>query len=111
MNAQGLDAQGKEDQVEKSDGGATSPLQHGVMCEGYLPAFDGKPILASCEHCTHCLDDSDGWEYGPAYYICDKKPHMSNLKGFPFKTAQKCCDLAIAFTADWDAIAKEEGYT
>lgn len=31
MNAQGLDAQGKEDQMEKSDGGATSPLQHGVM--------------------------------------------------------------------------------
>jgi hypothetical protein len=33
MNAQGLDAQGKEDQMEKSDGGATSPLQHGVMCD------------------------------------------------------------------------------
>ena len=31
MNAQGLDAQGKEDQMAKSDGGATSPLQHVVM--------------------------------------------------------------------------------
>lgn len=80
-----------------------------VIREGYLPAFDGKPILASCGHCTHCEDVSDGPEYGPPWYMCDKKPHMSNLKCFPFKTAQKCCDLAIAFTVDWDAIAKEEG--
>ena len=35
MNAQGLDAQGKEDQMEKTDGGATSPLQHGVSGEEY----------------------------------------------------------------------------
>ena len=80
-----------------------------VLDQGYLPAFDGKPILASCDHCTHYLDGSDGWEYGPPWYYCDKKPHMGNLIGFPFKTAQKCCDLHIAFTADWDAIAKEEG--
>lgn len=31
MSAQGLDAQSNEDQMEKSDGGATSPLQHLVM--------------------------------------------------------------------------------
>ncbi len=46
MNAQGLDAHGKEGQMENLDGGAASPLQHGVMCE-YSQGIcqDGAAIL------------------------------------------------------------------
>lgn len=79
------------------------------MSDGYLPAFDGEPVLASCEHCAHCFDDSDGPEYGPAWYVCVERPHMSNLKSFPFKTSQKCCELAFWFLVDWDAEAKKMG--
>lgn len=82
-----------------------------TMPDGHLPDFEGKPILASCMHCSHCSDDSDGPEYGPAYWVCEKKEHMSNLKSFPFKTAQKCCELHISFTIDWDAEAAKLGYT
>jgi hypothetical protein len=87
--------------------------QRFVMCEGFLPDFDGKPVLASCRHCTWCMDESDGPEYGPEWYACEKpgKEHMSNLKWFPFKTAQKCCELSIGFTIDWTAYAKKRGYT
>ncbi|MFT5766722.1 MAG: hypothetical protein ACI9DH_000541 [Halioglobus sp.] len=74
---------------------------------GCLPDFEGKPIKASCTHCSHCFDDSDGPEYGSAFYNCDKKPHMSNLKGFPFKTSQKCCSLDIGHTIDWAVEAKK----
>jgi hypothetical protein len=49
MNAQGLDAPSKEDQMGKSDGGATSPLQQLVMADlkpmGEAPK-DGTQILA-----------------------------------------------------------------
>ena len=69
---------------------------------GHLPDFEGKPVLASCTNCEHCFDDSDGWEYGPAFYNCDKNPKMANLKGFPFKTPQKCCELNISFMVNWD---------
>jgi hypothetical protein len=79
-----------------------------VIEVGYLPNFEGEPVLASCNHCSYCEDDSDGWEYGPAYYICNKKPHMSNLKGFPFQTAQKCCVLHFSFMVDWNAVAEKE---
>lgn len=68
---------------------------------GYLPDVFGNPVLASCNNCEHCIDDSDGPEYGPPFFICGKKPHMSNLKGFPFSSAQKCCDLHIAYLVDW----------
>lgn len=77
---------------------------------GYLPDFDGKPVLASCQNCAHRFDDSDGWEYGPPAYNCEEKPHMANLKGFPFKTAQKCCELHFSFLVDWDAEAKKQGF-
>ena len=89
-----------------------SAVQRFVMRDGYLPAFDGEPILGSCENCAHCMDQSDGPEYGPSWYACEKpgREFMGNLKGFPFKTAQKCCDLSIAFTVDWEAEAKKRGY-
>lgn len=79
-----------------------------VMPAGHLPDFEGKPVLASCEHCAHLSDQSDGPEYGPSWYACEKpgKEHMNNLKGFPFKTPQKCCELNIAFCVDWKAEAK-----
>lgn len=74
-----------------------------VMPLGHLPDFEGKPVLASCVHCTYCTDESDGPEYGPLWSACKKegKKHMSNLKGFPFRTAQKCCSLNTAFLVDW----------
>lgn len=74
----------------------------------YLPDFEGKPILASCINCTWCMDQSDGPEYGSAWYACEnpKKSHMSNLKNFPFETAQKCCRLGIAHTVDWGKEAR-----
>ncbi|MCH6256699.1 hypothetical protein MLD52_09085 [Puniceicoccaceae bacterium K14] len=81
-----------------------------VMPDGHLPAFDGEPILASCKNCGWCTDQSDGYEYGPPWYTCEKKgkEHMSNLKGFPFKTAQKCCELDITYLVDWAAEARKE---
>ena len=83
-----------------------------VMRDGHLPDFEGKPVLASCENCTHCMDQSDGPEYGPQWYACEhpEKGYMSNLKGFPFKTQQGCCELHMAFTIDWEAEAKKQGY-
>lgn len=74
------------------------------MPAGHLPDFEGKPVLASCNSCRHCLDQSDGPEYGPSWYACEKKgkEHMSNLKRFPFKTPQKCCELAYWHLVDWD---------
>ena len=82
------------------------------MIDGHLPDFEGNPVLASCDHCMHCRDQSDGPEYGPAWYACEhpEKTHMSNLKSFPFKTAQKCCELSIAFTVNWSAEARKRGY-
>ena len=47
-------------------------------------------IAKSCENCQHIYDDSDSPEYGPPWFRCEKKPHMENLKGFPFKTEQTC---------------------
>jgi len=78
--------------------------------DGYLPAHDGSPILASCVNCRYCSDVSDGPEYGPTFYACEKrgKEHMSNLKHFPFKSAQNCCELSIGFLVDWDAQASTE---
>lgn len=68
--------------------------------------FDGNQVTTSCTNCNHCRDQSDGPEYGPAFYGCEKKPHMSNLKGFPFKTPQRCFEISWHFTVDWDAEAK-----
>lgn len=89
-----------------SEANAVESLRQ-VMPVGYLPAHDGEPILASCNNCMHCMDQSDGYEYGPPWYACEKegKEHMSNLRGFPFNTAQKCCELHYAYLVDWDAEA------
>ena len=75
-----------------------------IMTDGHLPDFAGKPVLANCINCAHVEDASDGPEYGGSFYICSKegKEHMSNLKSWPFKTAQKCCDLNISHTINWE---------
>ena len=80
------------------------------MKDGYLPGFGGNPILASCENCTHCVDVSDGVEYGPAFFVCEKKPSISNLKSFPFQLAQKCCELHFSHMTDWGAEARKSGF-
>jgi hypothetical protein len=92
------------------DGGVGAEAS--VMPAGYLPAFDGSPVIASCENCANCIDQSDGPEYGPAWYSCEKpgREFMSNLRGFPFTTAQKCCELDVAYLVDWDAEARMLGY-
>jgi len=98
--------------TEQSRVAAGGRLERVVVRDGYLPAFDGKPILASCGNCAHCSDMSDGPEYGPSWYACVKpgREFMSNLKGFPFKTPQKCCELSIAYTVDWEAEARAQGW-
>ena len=76
-----------------------------------LPDFDGKPVLASCLNCNWLSDASDGPEYSNyPWYVCEKtgREFVSNLKTFPFKTGQSCCELSIAFTLDWEAEAKKE---
>lgn len=82
-----------------------------IATDGTLPDFEGKPILASCINCAHKEDVSDGPEYGGPFYACTKpgKEHMTNLKGFPFKAPQNCCELHIAFMHDWDAKEKHAG--
>ncbi len=81
-----------------------------IMPDGYLPDYKGDPILASCINCQHNSDISDGPECGGPFFACEKpgKEYMSNLKYWPFKTAQKCCDLHIMYTVDWDAEIKRE---
>lgn len=81
------------------------------MKEGYLPDFEGKPVLTSCKNCEYHEDVSDGYEYGGPYYACTKpgKEHMSNLKAWPFKTPQKCFAMHSMFVIDWAKIAEEEG--
>lgn len=81
-----------------------SHLSDGLGVNGYLADFNGDPVLASCVNCEHCRDQSDGPEYGSPWFACEKegKEHMSNLKGFPFKTSQKCCELDVTFLIDWD---------
>jgi hypothetical protein len=81
-----------------------------IASDGTLPDFEGKPVVASCINCTHNEDVGDGWEYGGSWYVCSKKgkEHISNLNGFPFKTPQKCCELHIAFTVDWNKKYEEE---
>lgn len=80
-----------------------------TMPAGHLPDREGKPILASCTNCNHCHDQSDGPEYGHSWYGCEKpgKEHMSNLRGFPFETPQKCCELHFVHFVDWDEEAKK----
>jgi len=73
---------------------------------GHVAAFDGRPVLMKCMNCSYCSDGSDGYEYGPSFYICEKKgrEQVSNLKSFPFKTHQeKCFELSYIFEVDWDA--------
>jgi hypothetical protein len=85
------------------------PLKTFVMPDGHLPDYEGKPVLASCQNCHHCSDESDGPEYGPSWYVCAKpgREHVGNLRGFPFKTPQKCCELHIAHMVDWSAEARK----
>lgn len=95
-----------------STGREASEHERIVMRDGYLPDFEGNPVLASCDNCKWCMDQSDGPEYGPAWYACEhpKKSYMSNLKWFPFRTAQKCCSLNSAYMIDWDEAARRLGY-
>jgi hypothetical protein len=64
---------------------------------------DGKPVVTCCENCDHIYYDSDGPEYGPPWPRCGKKPHMENLKAFPFSTPQHCFEIAWWHMVDWEA--------
>lgn len=63
---------------------------------------------SKCMNCSHLDDVSDGPEYGGPYFVCQKKPHMSNLKSFPFETPQKCFELHWSFNVDWDEVARKD---
>lgn len=67
----------------------------------------GNPVVANCKNCQHIDDVSDGVEYGPPWYVCSKKPHMGNLKQFPFKTPQQCFEIAWWHMVDWEAEGKK----
>lgn len=73
---------------------------------GLSPALDyaGNPVPKTCENCDG-LEDANDCEYGPYVPICTLNTKMNNLKGFPFKTEQKCFQLHWSHTVDWD----EEG--
>lgn len=87
--------------TEQKQPAVTGPVERGVM----PPALDfaGQEVPRNCENCEGLYDDSDGYEYGPPCMRCDIKPHMENLKGFPFKTPQKCFEIAWWHMVDWDA--------
>ena len=57
-----------------------------------LNAFIGGSGDCSCLTCPWVSDVSDGPEYGPSWYVCEKegREFVSNLKWFPFKTPQPC---------------------
>jgi len=63
----------------------------------------GNPVPATCENCEGLFDDSDGPEYGPPWMRCRRKPHMENLRGFPFRTPQRCFEIAWWHLVDWEA--------
>ena len=69
------------------------------------PALDhaGNEVVQCCENCEHLYDDSDGPEYGPPWPRCNSKPHMENLNAFPFKTPQRCFEIAWWHLVDWAA--------
>lgn len=62
-------------------------------------------VPRNCANCQGLYDDSDGPEYGPRYPRCSIKPHMENLRGFPFRTPQRCFQIAWWHLVDWDAEA------
>lgn len=68
-------------------------------------------MAPTCENCDGLYDDSDGPEYGPPSYRCQLKPHMENLRGFPFKTPQKCFEPHWAIFVDWEAEARRDEKT
>lgn len=91
----------KQDATSEQPAAVATRLDRGVR----PPALDfaGNEVLQNCENCDGLYDDSDGIEYGPPCPCCDIKPHMQYLKGFPFKTPQKCFQIAWWHLVDWDA--------
>lgn len=69
--------------------------------------LEGNHHATSCENCDGLYDDSDGPEYGPASYRCNLKPHMENLKGFPFSTPQRCFEPHWCHFVDWKEEARK----
>lgn len=65
--------------------------------------FEGKPVPRNCENCDGLFDDGDGPEYGPPQPACSIKPQMAYLKPFPFRTPQRCFQIAWWHLVDWDA--------
>ncbi len=65
------------------------------MPAGYVSDGNGNPVLTCCRNCDHIETVSDSSENTPASYICHKRPHMSNLQGFPFNTPQRCFELNL----------------
>ncbi len=76
------------------------------MPTGYVSDANGNPVLTCCRNCDHIETVSDSSENTPASYICHQRPHMSNLQGFPFNTPQRCFELNLENSVDWDMDAE-----
>ena len=76
----------------------------------HLPDFKGEPILASCLNCAYLYDENDDPYSMTPWHVCNKegREFMGNLKNFPFKSPQSCCELADWFLIDYESISKQE---
>lgn len=98
-------------EIDQEKPTVSSPTCTALLCDDdHEPDFNGKPILKSCENCAFNEDVSDGYEYGGPFYACTKegKEHMSNLKNWPFKSAQKCFVIHHMFITDWAEVARKQ---
>ncbi len=51
-------------------------------------------VKRTCDRCTHLGTDGDGYEYNGSWPVCNRYPFRSGLKSFPFKTPQRCFEIA-----------------
>jgi len=73
------------------------------LVAGYALGVDAKPVLRCCRNCHHIEEVSDSTENVTPAYVCHMRPHMMNLRGFPFATELKCFELHMVNSTGCDA--------
>jgi len=73
LKIEGVDCSCRED-----EGSSPRPVS------GRVVDNEGRPVLTSCRNCDHIEVVPDGSESGKPAYVCNKRPHMGNLRAFPF---------------------------